>query len=95
MDDIKFSMLDEASWEYLEREFSYEEIYETLKQCRKDKTPNPDGFNMGFLQKFWYLVKDDVVELFNYLHETETFVNSLNYIFFVLIAKVHVVINVK
>ncbi|KAL9674773.1 hypothetical protein QQ045_002972 [Rhodiola kirilowii] len=46
----------------LEREISAEEISITLKDCDGSKAPGPDGFNMKFFKKFWYQIKEEVVD---------------------------------
>lgn len=56
-------MLDEMSRGSLEQEFYEEEVYEGHAQCSKDKAPRPDGFNIGFLQKFVYVIENDIMEL--------------------------------
>lgn len=72
LDGINFNMLDEATKEHIERDLTVEEIYEAPKQCKKDKTSGPYGFNMGLLQKFPYLVKDDEMELVKEFHDVGT-----------------------
>lgn len=58
----------------LERYFFEEEVYKSFMQCSKDKAPEPYGFNIGFLQKFLYVIKNDIMELFKELHDTGAFV---------------------
>ncbi|XP_021907538.1 primase homolog protein-like, partial [Carica papaya] len=74
----KLSELDEGRIEQLERDFSEEEVWEGLMQCDKDKSSGPDGFNLGFIQKCWHFIKDEIMEIFRELDEKETFVKSLN-----------------
>lgn len=45
---LNFNTLDELSKDLMERGFMEEEIYEGLMQCRKDKVPGLDDFNMVF-----------------------------------------------
>lgn len=42
---------------------------------------------MRFLQDFWYVIKDDVMELFHDLHNNGKFARELNSTFIILIAK--------
>lgn len=87
--------MDEGRIEQLERDFSEEEVWEGLMQCDKDKSSGPDGFNLGFIQKCWHFIKDEIMEIFRELDEKETFVKSLNSTFLVLIAKVEGVHSIK
>lgn len=50
---------------------------------------------MGFLQKLWHVMKDDILKVFKELYNVESFVKSLNVNFLVLIAKVEGAINIK
>lgn len=53
-------------------------VHTCLKLCNDDKAPGPDGFNMKFLQHYWYVIKDDVMGIFHEMHETRKFVRALN-----------------
>lgn len=64
LNGLEFSMLKQQDWAVLEREFLEEEILEGLMHCKRDKALDPDGFNMNFLQKFWSMLKGDILELF-------------------------------
>lgn len=50
---------------------------------------------MKFLQEFWYVLKDDVMELFNEFHSLGKFVKSINSTFLVPIAENHGVKDIK
>lgn len=52
-----------------------------------DKAPGLNGFNMKFMQKFWYVIKDDVMEMFKELHKSRKCVRTLNSTFVTLIPK--------
>lgn len=68
MEGINFRRLFESNKIMLEDDFSEEKIKESLNMCNGAKAPGLDGFNIKFLQKFWNVIKDDVVELFRELH---------------------------
>lgn len=74
LNGIQFQELDETNRIDIEREFSKDEILEGLKECNSNKAPGPDGFNMEFLQDFWLVVKEDVVDFFKEFHKAETYV---------------------
>lgn len=71
------------------------EILEGLTQCRGDKAPMPDNFNIGFLQKFWGVVKGDIIYLFREFHESCYFVKGLNSLVLVIIPKIEGTMNIK
>ena len=45
----------------LSSDFSVEEIKAVVFQMGPTKAPRPDGVNAFFYQKFWHIVRDDVI----------------------------------
>lgn len=66
--------MNETNRNNLEREFTKEEILESLDECNGDKAPGLDDFDMKFLQEFWHIIKSDRVEVFSDLHKLDSFV---------------------
>lgn len=95
LDNLLFPMLDNADQELLEREFTVEKIKNCSFECNGEKAPDLDGFNMKFLQQFWPVFKDELLELIKDFHRTGKFVKSLNTTFIVLIAKKEGVKNIR
>lgn len=95
LDGIKFNELNPTSRDNLEKEFFEEEILEGLRSCNGDEAPRLDDFNMRFLQTFWHIIKDGLIEVFRNLYHCSTFVKSLNSTFLVLIAKMKGTKNIK
>ncbi|KAL4346974.1 hypothetical protein GQ457_17G005290 [Hibiscus cannabinus] len=77
---------DTASW--LERPFSEEEVRDALAVLEPSKAPGPDGFNMGFLKKFWSCLVDDIMIFFNKFYTGDAIDKSFNQSFIVLIPKI-------
>jgi hypothetical protein len=61
--------LDEGFWaeeekvtheenEFLEKEFSKEEVKRALDESYAEGAPGPDGFSFLFYQKFWKTIKE-------------------------------------
>ncbi|XP_071697587.1 uncharacterized protein [Rutidosis leptorrhynchoides] len=50
----------------LEGKFSEDEIWEAIKSCGSSKAQGPDGFNMKFYKKLWWLIKGDIVKMFDW-----------------------------
>ncbi|KAL4278182.1 hypothetical protein GQ457_03G030870 [Hibiscus cannabinus] len=71
----------------LEREFSEKEIWEALSALDSSKAPGPDGFNMGFLKRFWSSLKVEILNFFGSFFKGEMSDLSFNQSFVVLIPK--------
>lgn len=95
LDNLPFEVLHDHSREISKANFTEDEILESLRDCNGDKAPGPDGCNLKFLQMFWPLIKEDVLDLFNDFHRLESFVKSLNSTFIVLIPKMVGAKNIK
>ncbi len=51
-----------------ERYFTEEEVLQALNFMNGDKAPSPDGFTIPFFQKFWSVVRGDIMNFFHYFH---------------------------
>lgn len=51
----------------LDRCFSKEEIWETIKELPSDRTPGPDGFTGLFYKTAWLIIKNDIMRAFDAL----------------------------
>ncbi|KAL4273570.1 hypothetical protein GQ457_13G017910 [Hibiscus cannabinus] len=85
--DCELGHISAVEAERLEREFSEKEIWEALSALDASKAPGPDGFNMGFLKKFWYSLKVDILNFFGSFFKGEIVDLSFNQSFVVLIPK--------
>ncbi|XP_050217747.1 uncharacterized protein LOC126668601 [Mercurialis annua] len=72
-----------------------DEILAALKSCDDNKAPGPDGFNMFFYKQCWFLLKDDIQQLYKVFFERGTFPHALNTAFVVLIPKFKGANNIK
>lgn len=59
-----------------------------MKDCDGNKTPGPDGFNLAYFQKFWKILKSDLLQFFKDFHRNGKLVLGLNSSFISLIPKV-------
>ncbi|XP_071694652.1 uncharacterized protein [Rutidosis leptorrhynchoides] len=71
----------------LEDKFCESEIWEAVKGCSSSKAPRPDDFNMGFYKKFWYVIKDDLIDAVNLFWERGEISKGCNASFVTLIPK--------
>lgn len=69
LDGLHFKQISEMSKHDLEEKFS-KEILADLRSCNGDKALGLDRFNTKFLQAFWPILKDDLVNVFTELHQS-------------------------
>nr|KAJ0203637.1 hypothetical protein LSAT_V11C500259620 [Lactuca sativa] len=58
-----FRKLSEFDTNFLEGEFTINEIKKAVWACGSEKSPGPDGFTFKFVKKYWELLKDDIVQM--------------------------------
>ena len=66
-----------------------------VRNLKGDKAPGPDGFSMGFFQKCWVVLKDDILAVFKGFHTYGKFEKSLNATFISLIPKKAGAVEIK
>lgn len=76
-----------CGFDKLEAMFSEAEIKGAVMACDGNKTPGPNGFNMGCFQKFWKVMRCDVINFFNEFHKNGKLVEGINSSFITLIPK--------
>ncbi|XP_028116964.1 uncharacterized protein LOC114314700 [Camellia sinensis] len=73
--------------EFLEPEFTMEEVWEAVKDCNGNKAPRPDGFNMTCIQKCWNVMKSDIFQSMQEFYNNSKLVIGLNSSFITLAPK--------
>lgn len=86
--EVDFPRLDGLSSSSLERPFTEEEIFSTLKDIDGDKAPGPYGFSFKLVQSYWHVLKADILGLFHSFHSTGEFDPRFSESFISLIPKV-------
>jgi len=76
LDTDKISSADN---EKLEALFSEGEIRKAIAESYSEGAPRPDGLSFLFYQNFWYLVKDDILEMFKSFHEGSLDLYRINF----------------
>lgn len=71
----------------LEAEFTEAEIKAVVKECDGNKAPGLDGFNMLCFQKFWKIMKGEVINFVKEFHKNGRLVKGINSSFITLIPK--------
>ncbi|GKB52659.1 hypothetical protein Tco_0903412, partial [Tanacetum coccineum] len=74
--------------EFLERDFSREEIKRVVWDCGSDRAPGPDGFTFKFFTTFWDLLEADVIRFVQAFFLTRSIPKGCNSSFIALIPKV-------
>jgi len=67
--------------------FSETEVKEAIFQMEHNKAPGPDGFPLEFYQVFWFLLKYDLMALFEEFHTGTLPIHSLNFRNIILLPK--------
>ena len=75
--------------------FSELEIKNAIFSCYAEGAPGPDGLSFLFYQKFWNLIKNDVMHLFDAFHRGDLELKRLNFALVSLIPKVGEATNMK
>ncbi|GJN18562.1 hypothetical protein PR202_gb05734 [Eleusine coracana subsp. coracana] len=65
------------------------ELYELLRQMKRDASPAPDGLNVAFYIAAWPWIKNEVTELIRNFYNAGQFPPQLNSTCIVLIPKTH------
>lgn len=68
--DLMAIGLAQVDLEHLEHPFTEEEIWSTIKELPRDKSPGTDGFTAEFYRSAWGIIKHDVLRAFDYFYET-------------------------
>jgi hypothetical protein len=81
--------------EFLLKPFTESEIREAIFSCYAEGAPGPNGFPFLFYQKFWELIKNDLVNLFEDFHRGVLDLHRLNCALITLVPKVGEATNIK
>jgi hypothetical protein len=72
----------------LTAEFNEKEVYDAISQMEHNKSPGPDGFPAEFYQKFWHILKNDLMDMFAQLRKGELPLYKLNFGIITLLPKI-------
>lgn len=75
--------------------FTEEEIKEAVFSCYAEGAPGPDGLPFLFYQKFWDIVKADIINMFLDFHKGELDIYRLNFALVTLVPKVSDACNMR
>ncbi|GKB21075.1 putative RNA-directed DNA polymerase, partial [Tanacetum coccineum] len=86
-DSNLFRMLNEVDVNFLESEFSKEDIKAAVWDCSGSKAPGPDGLNFKFIKRFWDLIQDDFISCIKHFESSSHLGRGFNPSFISLIPK--------
>ncbi|KAL6525382.1 hypothetical protein OROHE_015689 [Orobanche hederae] len=85
--DFAVRKVSEMEGDGLTRRFSEEEVREAVWDCDLDRSPGPDGFNLGFFKACWDIIKGDLCRVFEEFYVNGRITRGCNSFFIVLIPK--------
>ena len=68
LDNLAFDAIETQKAQWLGREFEEEEVRQAVFDLAGDKAPGLDGFPMAFFQRFWVMLKRDILEFMEEFH---------------------------
>jgi mannosylglycoprotein endo-beta-mannosidase len=71
IDDI--TQLSEEENVLLTANFTEEEVFQAITQMEHNKSPGPDGFPAEFYQRFWDVIKKDLMAMFGHFQARGAF----------------------
>ena len=71
----------------LTQDITEKEVFEAINQTEHNKAPGPDGFPAEFYQKFWHIIKEDLMAMFSQLRAGDLALFKLNFGIVTLIPK--------
>lgn len=80
--------LSSTDAEFLDSQFSLQEIKDAVWCCGGDKAPGPDGFSFEFVKQHWDVLKNDVINMVHEFYEKAHIPTGCNSSFITLIPKV-------
>lgn len=80
--------VNESENEELCSPFSEEEIRKALFQMESNRAAGPDKISIEFYQKCWYIVKKDIIQLFDDFYKGVVDISRINYGSITLLPKV-------
>lgn len=69
--------------------FSMEEVKEVVNSFEGNKSPGPYGYNLKFIQTFWYMLKKEVWGMVNEFYDYEKLQSCLSSYFVALIPTIN------
>ncbi|GKC98247.1 hypothetical protein Tco_1168522 [Tanacetum coccineum] len=88
MFNSNFKKISNEEKEDLEQDVVEDEVWNAIKLCGSKKAPGPDGFNFGFLKRYWSIIRTDLMKAIKWFWNTGTISGGCNASFVTLIHKI-------
>ncbi|KAK2651351.1 hypothetical protein Ddye_011207 [Dipteronia dyeriana] len=72
---LSFNKISEVDRDWLEERFRDVEVVKALDSCDRNKATGPDGFNLGFVQANWDVIKGDFMKCLEEFYYDEEAIN--------------------
>jgi hypothetical protein len=95
LDESRREDIPQVSTEENDMLTAKKEIREAIFQMKHNKPSGPDGFPAEFYQVFWSVIKDDLLAMFEELHEEKLPLFSLNFGIITLVPKLEEVTRIE
>lgn len=87
LDNLEFGKIGDGKAQTLERNFEEEEFCEAIFAFAGDKDLGPDAFPMACFQRFWIMLKDDILDFMVEFHSSGKLSKGIGAFFIALILK--------
>ena len=88
LDNVRFNSISTEDNKLLVGDFSEEEIRAAIWNCDSSKSPDPDGFNFGFIKYCWDILKTNVLSAVKDFASKSNWPRGTNSSFICLVPKV-------
>ena len=78
LDTVTTTFFEDEITQDMEKDIEERELYQALNDMNKNKAPGLDGLTVEFYLTFWYLIKNDFVELIDYCKRNVCLPDSMN-----------------
>lgn len=87
LEGLEFDSISNLEKNWVERKFFEEEVFNTIKSMKGDKSLSPNGFSIASFQRCWDIIKGDLMQEMEEFYYIEKFYEHLNNTFIALIPK--------
>ncbi|KAL4032276.1 hypothetical protein IC575_005346 [Cucumis melo] len=87
IDNLDWNPIEHSEWSHLCAPFLEDEIKGVINSLDGKKTPGLDGFPISFFKTYWYLLKEDILDIFKDFYDKGVINKNMNNTYIALIPK--------
>lgn len=87
LDNLVFDETGELQASWFQRDFEESKVRQVLLNSVRYRPPGPDGFPLAFFQRFWEVLKQDILAFMKEFHSRSKLCNQIRASFIALIPK--------